>query len=227
MTQKRRYSKTQGSPPPERVKEPLPPAAQILLGQVTRGTGRAAFRRQIAAWDWQSAADDLADSDDVAGAVVEKFLKRGAGEAIRRGVDDDYDAFRGRALELLDERLDARGAGVSDDGSFSISYDSDKGRLRLDCEVWGGAADIDNPDERANFDHGVDDAIRRLLGPRVRIAHDFKQDGWEAGFGDHRFVWRCSVDYEVDPGEFVRNSKSGAMALIRELAEKAAASACP
>ena len=225
-TRRTRYAQSSTPSPPERPTGPLPLAPRIVLGQVTKGVARDVFRRIITEWNWDSTAGELLDDlprEQVAGALVDKFFERGLGDAIRRSLYAEWDKFRERAVDLLNNKFDTHRAAIANDDSFFVEYDEEF-QLTLSFEVWGELADMDNPDERANFDYSVDDAIVRLFGHANRIEHTFKKGGLDEEF---YFVWKCEAAYRFDPVVVIRNSKSGTMTLIRELAEKAAASATP
>ena len=223
-TRKTRYQQPAATPPPpERPTGPLPLALRIMLGQVTKGAGKTAFRQRIADWDWQPEANWLLDElprDRLADALVERFFERGLGDAIRYGIDHEWERFRESTVEALNARLDSHRAGIANDSSFYVEYDEEF-KLAVSFEVWGEIANRDNPDERANFDYSVDDAIVKLFGRADRIAHTFKEGDW----GSLHFVWDCAVNYRFDPVAVIRNSKSGTLGLIRELAKEAAANA--
>ena len=225
MTQVRKTRYQQPTPlPPERPTGPLPLALRIVLGQVTKGAAKAAFRRIIAEWDWEPVASELLDDlprDQVADALVERFFERGLGDAIHRSLYAEWDTFRERTVDALNAKFTTHRAGIANDDSFFVDYDEEF-KLAMSFEVWGELADTNNPDERANFDYSVDDAIVQLFGHADRIKHTFKKSGLYEQF---HFVWDCESSYRFDPVAVIRNSKSGTLTFIRELAAKAAASA--
>lgn len=221
-----RYSTTTPTPTPPRTPRPtgpIPPALWIILRQAIRGVGKEAFVKQVKNWDWQSEANDKIEEiqrEFLADVLVETFLNKGLGAAIRHGIDDEWAAFRTRVVEILNQHFDTFRAQVEDD-RFMVEYD-EVFKLKLSFQAWGDLANRDNPDEGANFDLTVDDAIRDLFGKQgVRISHTF-EEGWDDRL---YFVWDCKVDYLFDPAAVLRAMKNGELTLIRRLAEQAAARA--